>query len=229
MSGTGPVHVARAAAVEVPAGTAWLTETESRVYDGLRFERRAADWRLGRWVAKRALAAALGLDPDRPRDIEVLASPGGAPTARVLRGNVGQPVSVSLSHSGGFGFAAAAVGTVGLGCDVEAVEARSEAFVADYFTANERAWIEDGSNTRDLRANLLWSAKESALKALGEGLRMDTRSVEAEVEPVPGAGESTEWNVLSVAVPDGRVFPGFWRALDGRVWTLAAEAPIRLA
>jgi 4'-phosphopantetheinyl transferase len=217
------VHLARATAGELPAGEAWLTAQEAGVHASLRIPRRAGDWRLGRWVAKAAAASAAGLEDFRPEDIEVLAAPGGAPSVAFLAGSTAPPIAVSLSHSGGVGFAAAAAAPFGLGCDVETLEARSAAFVADYFTEAERLWIEDDRSPVHLRANLLWSAKESVLKALGEGLRMDTRAVE--VEAVAAAdGDPGQWRALAVTVPGGRTFPAVWRVLDGRVWTVAAEA-----
>jgi 4'-phosphopantetheinyl transferase len=221
------VHLIWAAAAEIPAGEAWLTERESRVYGALRIPRRAMDWRLGRWVAKGAVSAALAPDAAGPGDIEVLATPGGAPSVRILSGMT-TPVTVSLSHSDGVGFAAAAAGALGLGCDIETVEARSDAFVADYFTEAEARWIEAGGSLRDTRANLLWSAKESALKALGEGLRLDTRSVEVRAMDATGMDASV-WRRLEVEVPGGRTFPGCWRVRDGKAWTVVAQRPIRLA
>ncbi len=57
-----------------------------------------------------------------------------------------------------------------LGCDLELVEPRSDAFLADYFTADEQALVALAPAVeRDKVVNLLWSAKESALKALGVG------------------------------------------------------------
>lgn len=204
-----------------------MSEDEARVHGSLRIAGRARDWRLGRWVAKGAVRAALELGEEPPANIEVLATPGGAPSARILSGSH-EPVVVSLSHSGGVGFAAASSDALRLGCDVETIEARSDAFVADYFTEAEALWIDAGRSLRDVRANLLWSAKESTLKALGEGLRLDTRSVEVEaVAPLPE--HSTAWRRLAVAGPTGETFPGFWRAHDGRAWTVVADRAARLA
>jgi 4'-phosphopantetheinyl transferase len=222
------VHLTWATVGELPTSDGWLTEKEGEVYRGLRIPRRAADWRLGRWVAKGAVAAALRRDPADPRGIEVLASSGGAPVARLVGKGAEAHVALSLSHCGGLGFAAATPGCLRLGCDVETVEPRSEEFVRDYFTAEEGRWILAAGADGGLRVNLLWSAKESALKALGEGLRMDTRSVEVETIPDPGA-DAGAWRHLTVETPgDGR-FPGLWRAGEGRVWTVVAERPFRLA
>ena len=65
-----------------------------------------------------------------------------------------------------------------LGCDLEIVEPRSDAFVADYFTAEEQEVVRQACPAdRFALIALIWSAKESALKALQSGLRIDTRSL----------------------------------------------------
>jgi 4'-phosphopantetheinyl transferase len=112
-----------------------------------------------------------------------------------------------------------------LGCDLELVERRSDAFVADYLTAPERAAVQAAAaDDRPLLVAVVWSAKESALKALRAGLRLDTRWVA--VDP-PAAAEPGRWHPLTVRHPaTGRSFHGWWRHGAGRVLTmLAAPAP----
>src|SRR3954470_9820231 len=70
---------------DVPPGDAWLGERERATLAALRVPKRRADWRLGRWTAKAALAAWLGRDGV---EIAVLAAAGGAPGAG-LGGAVG--------------------------------------------------------------------------------------------------------------------------------------------
>jgi 4'-phosphopantetheinyl transferase len=156
-----------AEAAEVPADDGWLGARERATLAALRPGPRRDSWRLGRFAAKRLLGA----------DVEVIAGDGGAP--RAFRGERAAARSVSISHRAGVALCAAAVGAVG--CDLELVEARSEAFVGDFFTAGEAAWVARAAD-RALAANLVWSAKESALKALGVGLRRDTRGVEVTVD-----------------------------------------------
>ena len=49
----------------------------------------------------------------------------------------------------------------------------------DYFTANERNWIESSPDlTCEQKSTLIWSCKESILKALGMGLNIDPLRVE---------------------------------------------------
>ena len=111
-----------------------------------------------------------------------------------------------------------------VGCDVEVVEPRSEAFVSDYFTERERDLMQRVTpENRAVIANLIWSAKESALKVLGEGLRMDTKHVEVDPESLTAEGDtraSAEWHPLGVSGPPGTRFGGSWRTRDGLVWTV---------
>jgi 4'-phosphopantetheinyl transferase len=57
-------------------------------------------------------------------------------------------------------------------------------------------------------ANLIWSAKESALKVLRTGLRRDTRSVEV---GFPAEQSVDGWQPLVVRTEEGRDLPGWWR------------------
>ena len=213
------VFLAWASARSVPADDGWLSPGEAEVQARLRVSKRAADWRLGRWVAKDAILRALAVEGLPPSAVETLAGPGGAPRVRVLASGAWPALSLSISHSGGMGFAAVRRGSVRLGCDVEEIAPRSEEFVSDYFTAEEAAWIRAGGDGLAFRANLLWSAKESALKALGEGLRKDTRTVAVETEGAESpSGEG--WHPLRVTAASGDVFAGWWRVADGLVWTV---------
>jgi len=216
----GAVCVEQADVSAVPDHDAWLTPAERLWLSERHVPKRRADWRLGRWVGKGAVACALDA-PDLPPDqVEILPEPGGAPTARVRSGVGWAEVSLSLSHAAGIGFAAALPGRVRLGCDVEAIEPRSDHFVDDYFTHDEAVWARSGGAEVDLRATLIWSAKESALKALGEGLRLDTRSVEVRGETPPRDGS---WGAMTVRGPAGVTLTGCWRRTPGFVWTIALE------
>jgi len=110
------------------------------------------------------------------RNVEIRAAASGAP--KVFFEGECAPLSLSLSHRAGLG--ACVIGTPGmaLGCDLEFVEPHSATFAADYFSTLEQELVmAAGLVNRDWFLALLWSAKESALKALQEGLRLDTRSV----------------------------------------------------
>lgn len=221
------LHLAVARAEEVPSDEAWLTPAERTTLEALSVEKRVHDWRLGRWVAKAAVAKALGKGDPASCDTEILADASGRPTARVAGVPLADLPHISLSHSADRGFAAAWFGAGDVGCDVEAVAPRSAEFLESYFTDTERARMAESELPRDLVTNLLWSAKESALKALGRGLREDTRAVEVSGVGWPNRGG--HWAALEVTGPAGARFEGAWRELEGFVWTVVVgpveEAP----
>jgi acetyl/propionyl-CoA carboxylase alpha subunit/4'-phosphopantetheinyl transferase EntD len=206
---TRPVAVCLVAAAEVPPGDLWLGEHERAVVAALRFPKRRTDWLRGRYAAKRAAASWLG----RPSDaadlarVEVLAGDTGAPH---LHCDGEPPLALSLSHSAGWALAAVAPPEVALGCDLELVETRSEAFLADYLTGHEQALVGAAEPwDRPRWASLIWCVKECALKALREGLRLDTRSVELMVRR--GEAERGWFPVGARVVSDGQTFEGWWR------------------
>jgi 4'-phosphopantetheinyl transferase len=219
----------------VPADNDWLNANETVRLNAMRIPKRRADWRLGRWTAKSAVSSYLHLPAtlDSFRDMEICAAPDGAPEAFV--GRHPAAVTISLSHSSGRAVCAVAASNVRLGCDLEIVEPHSPAFVADYFTATEQTRLSQAcAADRNRLVTLLWSAKESALKAMRAGLRLDTRSVA--VDPFVPSFDHDVWSPLNVryvgqGLPEGllpgdHVFKGWWRAADSIVRTLvAAPAP----
>jgi len=237
---------------DVPPENDWLSASEAVRLGGLRFAKRRADWRLGRWTAKQALAAYLNVsgDPQTLAGIEVRPAPSGAP--EVFVANQPATITISLSHRAGTGFCAVTSAGGALGCDLETIEPRSDVFVDDYFTAEEQALVARTPATHRPRLlALLWSGKESALKALRVGLRVDTRCVS--VSPVGGPesrGEGGEapleypalastpsygpdgWRPLRVRHAGGQILDGWWVYCDSLVRTIVAvpppASPIRL-
>lgn len=201
---------------DVPEASGWLAPLESARLAGLRFPKRRTELRLSRWTAKQAIAAVSGLDArhETLARVEVRPAPDGAPTPLLD----GRPASVSVSLTDRADWAVCVVGPPGLavGCDLELVEARSAAFVHDWFTPREQALVAAGEH--DLLANLVWSAKESALKVLRTGLRRATRSVEVDID---SGGEG--WARFTVRAIEGPVFPGWWCRYGDFVLTVAAD------
>ena len=217
-----------------PSGDGWLSLEERAAESALRFEPRRRDWRLGRWVAKQAVATILGRAAPPDDLISVLAAPDGAPDVRLD----GEPAPLVISITHRSGSAACLLAPMGamVGCDLEVVERRDGAFVRDYLTQDEQEWV--GSlpvEVRPLAVTLAWSAKESAFKATREGLRADTRWMPVVVDPFPappatGRDRPTGWSPLRVTdVRSGRVFHGWWLTVAAYVLTAivepAAEAP----
>jgi len=173
------VHWLEQTFAEVSPDTDWLCPAERAQLEAMRIAKRREDWRLGRWTAKHAVAAHLDLPllPSALAAIEIRPAASGAPD--VFIDDRAALVSVSLTHRDGRAVCAIAPAGTRLGCDLEVVEPRCRAFVADYFTPAEQELVArvPGAERLGVLA-LLWSAKESTLKALREGLRLDPRSVE---------------------------------------------------
>jgi 4'-phosphopantetheinyl transferase len=202
---------------ELPRGEDWLTDAEREVLSHFRVPKRRGDWLLGRWVAKRALvlSGAAGTE----EEVAILASASGAPDASVL----GHPADVSLSLTHSHGVAVAALGPAGirLGVDLESIEERTPGFLGDWFTPGEQAFVaEGGAGEAGLAATLVWSAKESVMKALREGLRIPPKAVE--VAPERGPADGT-WRTFTACGPGEASWRGWWRAEAGFVLCAVAS------
>jgi 4'-phosphopantetheinyl transferase len=215
-------------ATDVPVENDWLNASEAVRLNGLRFPKRRADWRLGRWTAKRAVAVCLNLPLDRHTlaGIEIRPAPSGAP--EVFLANTPAHATISLSHREGTAVCAVVLSTAALGCDLEMIEQHSDAFVADYFTTEEQKLVADTPAVDRLRLlALLWSAKESMLKALHAGLRLDTRSVIVSPVHEDEADEcaADAWHPVRVSGANGEIFHGWWRHTDDLLRTVVAAPP----
>jgi 4'-phosphopantetheinyl transferase len=188
---------------DLPTDNSWLCANEALRLSGIKFPKRRNDWRLGRWTAKCAIAAYLGwcVESSFLDKIEIRPATSGAPEAFIADRRAA--LGISLSHCGGRAIAAVAPSEMAVGCDLERIEPRIDAFITDYFTPEEQLLIQLASaSTKPALATLLWSAKESALKALCQGLRLDTRS-------------------LSVNVGDGQGISGY--LAGGARWLVGKE------
>jgi 4'-phosphopantetheinyl transferase EntD len=212
---------------DVPAADDWLSPRERGVLADLDAPRRRADWRLGRWAAKAALLAWGGA---ALRKVEIVASADGAPEAQL--GGELVPAALSLSHRNGRALAVVADPELAVGCDLEAVEARSGAFVRTWLMPSERASLESADESGRARlANLIWAAKESAAKARREGLRLDVgrAAVALDWRPSPDG----EWRPLTVRWdPEEDTTHGWWREETGWLFAFVSEPasppPVRL-
>jgi len=193
----------------LPAGSDWLSAAERDHAGQLRYTKRRTDFLLSRWTMKAAVVRRLGWPETTAAlaRVESRPAPGGAP--RLFIDGVPAPWGISLSDRAGCAICLVAGRAEAVGCDLEITEPRSDAFVQDYLTPAERRLVQTAGAARDMAANLIWSAKESALKVLGTGLRRDTRSVEVTI----GVLDAPEriWSALQVRTADGVVFPGWWR------------------
>lgn len=209
----------------VPSHSDWLSSAECEVISRLFVEKRCKDWKLGRYAAKNAVLAFLG-EPQGTeclRRVEIRPAVDGAPQV-FLDGELAS-MQISLSHAAGWGFCAVSEQHP-VGCDVEEVVNRHESLARDFFTNGELEWVNQADREElALRTNLVWSAKESVLKVLRQGLRRDTRTVEVGfglgTSLVPGDG----WRRYEACcLLTGVEFGGWWRLNSGTVLTVAAHS-----
>ena len=190
----------------------------------MRYTKRRVEFLVGRWTAKRALAVTEGLPSDRGAlaALEILPASDGAPLAHFR----GQPLSrrLSLTDRAGWAVCGLSPSSAEVGCDLELIEHRSHLFATDYFTRSELSLVAAAVSELDWQrlTNLIWSAKESALKVLRTGLRRDTRSVEVTLGGVDG----DDWTPLSVESIEGGILHGWWRRYGPFLLTMAAESPL---
>jgi 4'-phosphopantetheinyl transferase len=212
---------------ELPDSLDWLVPGEIARLGRFRFTKRRREYLLRRWTAKRAVARWLDLDLDDGAAtlsrIGVGNHPGGAPFVELD----GRPAPLDVSLTDRAGWAVCLVGPPGgirtgtLGVDLELVEPRSDGFIADFLTDGERRYVAAlGDDARHEAANVMWSAKEAALKVLQVGLRADTRSVEVHLEP-PVRPDG--WAAMSLVGVDGDRFSGWWRRDGVFVLTIATR------
>lgn len=200
---------------DLPGDLDWLHPGELAFMQTLRFENRRNNWLLGRWTAKQALLSLLenGGMVLEMKDIFIRKTASGAPVAEF--GIPVPPCSLSISHRAGHAIVVAAPGDVLIGCDLELVEPRSEAFIADYFSDRERECIRKDP---PFFSNLLWCVKESVMKARGEGMRIHPGRIEVEVD---GQANEGGWHkALARLNPGGIIYPGCWRRERDFIWAV---------
>ncbi len=146
------------------------------------FEARSArgrvPWLLGRVAAKDAVRrhlVARGFVDFDPTRIVVVNDERGCPALQVRGARLSaRGVRVSIAHKPTVAVAVAATpprpSRPGIGVDVEAVEARSDAFERTAFTPAERQLVPGPAADRDGWLTRMWAAKEATAKASGQGL-----------------------------------------------------------
>jgi 4'-phosphopantetheinyl transferase len=213
-----------------------LSPREEAILAGLTLLPRRRKWLLGRWAAKRLLdevaaegidlASGLVCDEDWRRQLSILNDEAGVPYVdREGQGRL--PLSLSISHRGDWGLAAVArLPDATIGADLETVEPRDPALVRQFFSDSEAKRVA-GSGAVDRTVARIWSAKEAVLKAMGIGLRHDTRDIVVGDEIAALAGLA-DWRTLDIQLAPAlaaRIAPRsltvLWRDLDAHVVTVA--------
>jgi 4'-phosphopantetheinyl transferase len=216
-------HLATLEAPEV------LSPFELQKYCSFRFPKRRDEWLLGRRTAK-ALAHSLPTYQHYSlAQIEIRNAPEGSPYLQ-LPERAAPAECLTISHSGNLALCALSIGLkLHIGADLEKIEARTETFILDYFTPTERQLVDRVSaETRAEVVTLIWSVKESMLKALGTGLRRDTRSVEVlGLEGgLPSGDGHSKWQMIQVQEqPTSKLaWAAWWQRRNAFILTLAGFA-----
>jgi 4'-phosphopantetheinyl transferase len=204
----------------VPDEQHWLSRQEIYVLSGFKLPKRRQDWLLGRWTAKSTLNLLAQPHSYRLQDWRITAAPDGAPGVWLN----GKPVDlcISLSHSAGMAFCAVAASSQRMGCDIEKIEVRSRSFEETFFTASELELLERyPADERARLVTLVWSAKESVLKALRTGLRSDTRRIRiVSIE----TGDACRWRPFKAQDSrNGDTFDGWWQVKNSMLYTVASD------
>lgn len=193
---------------EIPS---FFSPLELEKLAGLLVPKRRTEWLHGRRVAKQLLCNCFPLlAGNDPTKISVLNAPSGAPYFADANG-MALPLALSLSHRAGW--AACAITDhpdLSLGIDLECIEPRADSFVDTFFTDDEIAFTGSlNGKQRDLWITLVWSLKEAVLKALGQGLRLDTRAVQVQ-PPATFAPAEAGWQPVGVTCAQSA--PSHWSA-----------------
>lgn len=206
---------------QMPPTLSWLSDSEMAILRSYQRPKRRRDWLLGRWTAKQLVARHFA-----PGDMHLLSGfsilPDQAGIPVVFKGTRRVDLSLSLSHRDGRALSVIASDHIQIGCDLEKNESRSRAFVETFFTDSEIAQIDHFEKNRwPAAATLIWSAKESVLKLLGVGLRVDTRCVSVSIDQ---AGATTlDWHPFSASLVDGTSFTGWWKVDPFLIRTVAVN------
>ena len=204
---------------DVPGTTDWLHPSELELYASFRFGKRQKDWLLGRWTAKNLLR-----DCWFPTHIlsEIAVLPGENRAPKVYVNGTTVPCRISISHSQGQSFCATSPEIVQIGCDLEQVEKRSEAFRRDYFTEQELELFQQNRFplTEDQFFTLCWSAKEAVMKATRQGMSLHPRKIG--VEHISTGNQS--WNELRIKNKETQHdYFGRWQLNVEMVYVIVAD------
>jgi phosphopantetheinyl transferase len=204
---------------EVPHHYEWLHVSEKEVLSNLRFTKRRNDWLLGRWTVKQLLNELLPKDVGI-QEICVIAADDGAPEVFV-RGNKSN-ISISISHSHGRSYCIATKSSMAIGCDLEKVETRTNNFIKDYYTDAERMFLYGlDIDLKRIYANVIWCTKEAVMKAIRQGLRRDTKSINASFHK---GGQWKNWHPVQVQdLVDKMIYPAYFRLDKDYVMLIACS------
>lgn len=207
----------------IPEDVDWLSLPEQNRYQQFRFPKRQNEWLLGRWTAKNLLSNLMkNVENPSSKEFSIQNEDSGAPYA--MWNDQRLSGSLSISHRGENAVAAFCFNPdIKIGIDLEEVEAKSHAFVEDYFTELEASVVLAlPIQEQALAASLLWSGREAIVKALQIGLRIDTRQIALNL---PALNSHENWQPVEIrrCATEGINLKLFWQKLNHTLVTLAIK------
>jgi len=185
---------------EVKAVHEFLNEGEREIYWGFKTRKRQLEWLAGRVAIKSLYSRVNNLNVSSA-ELIVERETSGLPYL-VERGERASG-RISISHNAGWVAVCQSDSELRIGIDLEEIRSRDPAFLTDYFSQAEQEQIMNGGiHTLDFRTNLIWSAKESVLKAISTGLGTDPLKVE--IDGLHSFEKKNGWSVLSAGYPEDK-------------------------
>lgn len=203
----------------------FLSPNERQKLSSLRFPKRRTEWLHGRWTAKHLLSVSSTEWQAIPYDqIEVANATGGVPYYITYEKDL--PIPLSISHREKLAFCALSFDSgYYIGADVEKIEPYPASFADTFFTREEIDAIHSyDAQQRDIWVVLVWSLKEAILKALGEGLRLDTRQIK--IQPISGLDiDDSVWRSVEfkLDLPMPGSWQSWWRRYEDYILTISVH------
>jgi 4'-phosphopantetheinyl transferase len=194
-------------------------------YKQFRIPKRQEEWIASRIAGKRLINKVLKTEGLRHSDIMIKKERSGQPYVWIQ--GIGRiPGGFSLSHSNGYVLCGHTSSVEsGFGLDLEMIESRSLEFVQDFFSNQEiKKYHGLSDQERNEYATLVWSAKESFLKAVGVGLSIDTKKIE--IVDASRKSNNSVWSECLVVfnAQKGLFYRILWQRVGNFIWTVCVPA-----
>ena len=142
-----------------------LHDQEAVYYKTLKFERRQRSYLIGRYTAKKAVAALVQLGDLRNIIIEQ-----GIFSQPVVRCGDERNIQVSITHAEEIGAAIAFPEAHPMGIDLQEINVKRRAVIESQATEVEKEFVKSLPCPYDMLLTLLWTAKEALSKVLKTGM-----------------------------------------------------------
>lgn len=151
---------------EDAAASLLLSEEERKYFERFQYTKRRREWLGGRVAVKAALLHLAEADDfqRQAQQVSILPDVHGRPT---ISGPAGQPLALSVSHSGGYA-AAMAVRGISCGIDLQRISAKISSLATRFASPAELDMLarQSGLGSEETRLTMLWAVKEAVKKSV---------------------------------------------------------------